>query len=319
MLNSRSNLEEEAAQTRVFARDLTKALASIEVRKARQAFDQVGTVTIAEAAAECGVEITPEEIYAEVECLRAAEAAQESVKRRQARLRFALGAELVSAVICLLALLGMRQTIFNPTWRKASQTSAFQQQLRLATGPHPKYEIDVVPENSRWSNGSQTTVTTFGSWAKFPAYPLHSLPDGCNIHHFDGLDDEALYGMPSVFGHQSAYVEFREPQRPFFRDNVSVYYNGQQYWRGAIRRQDIPNLRQGRAFTLYPALVARPPYQISDIVPLTVSLRSIEAAHGQWGQASPQCYDLYWFPDSAHIQLDAHAWEPYFDTFSQPE
>lgn len=317
MIKHEDRFQEDAAQTRVSARDLTEALASIEVREARQAYEQAGTLTLAEAVAECGVEATPEEVYAEVEHLRAVEAAQEGQKRRQRRLRLALGAELVSAVLCLLALLGMKQTVFNPDWQKVSQNLDFQQKLRQATGPSPVYEIDVVPENSRWNDGAQTIVTTFGNWAQSPAYPLHSLPDGCNIHHFDGLDDEALTGVPGFTGFGGAYVEFREPQRPFFRDTVSVYYNGLQYWRGAIRKQDIPNLRQGHPFTLYPALVAHPPYQIADVVPLTVSMSSIEAAHGQRGQASPQCYDIYRFPEGAPVQLDEHAWEPYFDTQSK--
>lgn len=319
MLNSKNNSEEEATQTRVSAHDLTEALASIEIRKARQAYEQAGTITLAEALSECGVDAAPEEMQLEVDRLRAAEAAQEGERRRQKRLRFAFGVEMVSAALCLLALFGMKQTIFNPNWQKSAQNSDFQQKLALATGPSPKYEIDVVPENSHWSNESQTFVTTFGNWAKFPAYPLHSLPDGCNIHHFAGLDDESLTGVPGFASFGGAYIEFREPQQPFFRDNVSVYYNGLQYWRGAIRKQDIPNLRQGRAFTLYPALVASPPYQIADIIPLTVSVSSIEAARGQWGQAYPQCYDLYRFPNNAHVQLDEHAWEPYFDTQSKPE
>lgn len=311
-----------AEQARVSARDLTEALAAIEVRDARQAFEQAGTVSLAEAIAECSIEADPEEVQAEVDRLRAAETVREGIKRRHRRLRSALGIELVSAALCLFALLGSKQTIFNPSWQQASQnsdqTSDFQQKLRQALGPNPRYEIDVVPEDSHWIGASQTVITTFGHWADLPAYPLHSLPDGCNIHHFEGLEDDPINAVALTLGHGGAYVEFREPQRPFFRDNVSIYYNGMQYWRGAIRRQDIPDLRQGRAFTLYPALVASPPYQIADVVPLTVSFSSITAARGQGGQAYPQCYQIYRFPKGAPVLLDEHAWEPYFDTLSEP-
>ena len=314
MLNNNVNSASDAAsQVRVTARDLTEALASLDARKARQDFDQVGTVTLAEAIQECSVEATPEEVQTEIDAIRDREAAQENANRRRRRLKLALASELLSAALCLLVLLGLKHTLFDKNWQQVRQAEDFQQKLQQSTGPNPRYQIDVVPETSRWSSGSQTIVATFGQWAKFPAYPLYSLPDGYNVHHFDGLDDDGhnSFGNPWFMPAETTYVEFREPEAPFFRDNVSIYYHGLQYWRGEIRKQDIPNLRQGHAFTLYPALVAQPPYRISDIVPVTISMQSIQAAHGQWGQAFPQCYDIMRFSEGAHVHLDEHAWEHY--------
>ena len=300
-----------ASQVRVPARDLVEALASLEGRKAWQAYEQVGTITLTEAIEQCGVETTPAEMQAEVDRIKAADAAYAQQNRRHRRRRFLLGTEMVSAGLCLLAVVVLQHTVFNPGWRQAAQTEDFQQKLRQSLGPNPKYEIDVVPESSLRDDSSGVVITTFGKWAAFPAYPLHSLPDGCNIHHFDGLDDDGLNPMFPAFGQGGAYVEFRAPQAPFFRDTVSVYYNGLQYWRGAIRKEDISKLRQGHALTLYPALVFTPRYFLNDAVPITVSLDSIQAAQGRTGWASPQDYDIYYFPEGAHVQLDKHAWEDY--------
>lgn len=305
--------EDDASQVRVSAREITAALASLDARKARQDYEQVGTVTLAEAIQDCNVEAAPEELQAEIGRIRDADTVQEKVRRRQRRLRIALVSELISAALCLLILLGLQHTLFDKRWQQARQAEDFQQQLRQSIGPEPKYDIFVVPESSRSVSDSATTITTFGDWANHPAYPLYCLPDGYDVHHFDGLDDEGhnSLGMPAFMPSAAAYVEFREPEPAFFRDNVSVFYDGLCYWRGWIRKQEIPRMLQGHPFTLYPALVAGPEYRIADIVPLTVSMQSIQAAHGQWGQAYPECYNLIRFNEGARVHLDEHAWEPY--------
>jgi len=313
MLEHQDNsIADDAAQVRVSARDLTEALASLDVRKARRDYEQAGTVTLAEAIQNCSIETTPEELRAEVEGIRSADAAHEKAKSRQRRLRLILKSELISAALSLLVLLGLQHTLFNKNWQQARQSEDFQQHLRQSLGPDAKYQLFVVPESSRSFTGSQTVITTFGNWANYPAYPLYCLPDGYSIHHFDGLDDEGHNGQPAGFMPSSAaYFEFKERESPFFRDNVTVFYNGLSYWRGWIRKQDVPRVLQGKSFTLYPALVADPKYRIGDIVPLTVSMQSIQAAHGQWGQASPDCYDLMRFAEGEHVHLDEHAWEQY--------
>lgn len=311
--HSDSETETSAAQTRVSTAELTEALASLEIRAARREFEQADTVMLGEAIREFGLEATPEELLTELRLIRDQEAANKRRECRRHRLRLALRAEIASAALCLLTLMGLQHTVFNLDWQQARQAEDFQQKLRQSIGPEPKYDIFVVPESSRSVSDSATTITTFGDWANHPAYPLYCLPDGYDVHHFDGLDDEGhnSLGMPAFMPSTAAYVEFREPEPAFPRDNVCVFYDGLCYWRGWIRKQEIPCMLQGHPFTLYPALVAGPEYRIADIVPLTVSMQSIQAAHGQWGKAYPQFYNLIRFNEGARVHLDEHAWEPY--------
>jgi hypothetical protein len=306
--------EEQAAQTRVTPEELAAALASLESRATRREFDQAGTISLGDALREFSVEATPEELLAELDQVREQEAAREMTERRRRRRRLALRAEIVAAALCLTAFIVFQRTLLNPDWQQARQAADFQQHLRLATGPNPKYQVFVVPLSSRSGDGPRSTATTFGDWAQRPAYPVYSLPDGVDIHNFDGLDDDgrdiAFGGLPWL-GKATAFVEFREPSPPFFRDNVSVFYNGLQYRRGFIRRGDLPRLLGGHSFTYYPALVAFAPYKIADIVPLTLSMKDIQEAHGQYGQAYPQCYNLVNFTEGNRVHLDEHAWENY--------
>jgi hypothetical protein len=331
MLNNDVNLASDAAsQTRVSTRDLTEALASLDARKARQDFDQVGTVTLTDAIQECSIEATPEELQAEIDAMRDADAAQEKAHSRQRRLRLALKSELVSAALCLLVVLGLKHTLLNKTWQQNYQAKAFQQQqihqtedfqdkLRQSTGPNPEYDIYVVPESSRINTDSQTLITTTGGWANSPVYPLYALPDGYNIHignAFYGLNDEGHESnpmMPSFMSPMTVYVEFREHRAPYSGDHVSVFYDGLQYWRGAIRKQDIPSLLQSRSVVIYPIFPGNPQQQVAGLVPLTISMQSIQASHGQWGQAYPRDYTdmLLRFSDGNHVDLDKHAWEQY--------
>ena len=306
MLNSENNSVENAAQARVSARDLTEALASIEIRKARLAYEQAGTVTLGEAAAECSIEATPEEIQAEMERLRAAEAAQERVKRWQRRLRFALGAELVSAALCLLALLGLKHTQFDPSWRQTRQAESFQQMLRQSVGPRAGYQIVVVPNMG----------ASFGDRANHPVYPLYSLPDGYDIHVVDEPIGAAQgLTVPWFMPSQTLYVEFRKAQPAFTQNCVFVYYNGLDYRRRWLPKEDEPNVLHGHQFNLYPSRIQNSISGSADLVPLTVSTPGIESARGiqgfMAGAAGQQYQQIFMFPERNRLSLDSHAWEPY--------
>lgn len=313
MPNSRYSFAEDAAQVRVSARELTEALASIEVRAARLAFEQAGTVTLGEAAAECRIDAKPEELQAEIERLRAAEEAQQKGKLRRERLRLGLGAEIASAALCLLALLGLKHTLFDPSWRQTRQAENFQKMLSQTVGPHPKYEITVVPESGSFSTGTQPTIMTFGNWANRPAYPLYSVPEGYNIHSSEGLNDEgqSLLFVPS----QTMYVEFREAPLTPAHTSTFVYYDGLLYRRGWVREEDVSNVFQGHPFNFYPCWVPSANCNPADLVPLTVSVQSLEAAHEQAaftaGAAGQNYQEVSMIPDGSRLTLDTHTWEQY--------
>jgi len=287
-----------AAEARVSARDLTEALASIEIRQTQQAFERAGTVTVSEALAECSIDATPTELGAEILSIRAAEAVNRKAKRRQQLLQLGLRVEVISALLCLLVLFGAKQTIFNPSWHQARD---LHQKLDPSGAPKPQYELWLVP---------QFGLTVPSDIANHPFYPLYTVPDGCDIHHADQLNDEGRSIMAD-FPRMASFVEIHECPVIAFNDNVSVFYNGARYWRGAILKKDIHSLLHGGFFTLYPALVLSPPYRLPDAVPLTVSLQSIEAAHGKQLQSSSELYFEVIFLEGNHVSLDEHAWEHY--------
>lgn len=317
MLQNSDPAPTTAAETRVPTHALTEALASIDARRTREAFARVGTVTLAEGLQDTGVEATPAEVYAEIETLRLADAAQEQVKRHQRRLSQILKAEVVSAMLCFATLYGFRQTLYNPVWQEARQVQDFRTLVQGSAGLHPKYIIREVVVNTRSWGPNGETATTQGRGTDGPVYPSYLLPDGINVHLFGGLIGGGQeYGdfHPQFMPAETQYVKFVEaaPQEgAFFRDMVSVYYNGAAYRRGYVRKSDVLRMLNGHSFTFFPALVARPPYQISDIVPLTLSQRSIDDAHGLRGQSYPALYDIFTFPEGSRVPLDPHAWEQY--------
>lgn len=317
MLQNNDPAPTTAAETRVSTHALTEALASIDARKTREAFARVGTVTLAEGLQESGVEATPAEVYAEIGTLRVADAVQESIRRRQRRLKLILRAEIVSALLCFAALLGFRQTLYNPVWQQARQVQDFHRQVQGSAGLHPKYIIRQVSMSTRSWGSNGETATTLGQGTDGPVYPSYLLPDGINVHVMGGLvggDPNHAFAYSGFMPPETQFVQFVEaaPQeRGFSRDMVSVYYNGEAYRRGYVRKSDVPRVLNGRRFTFYPVLVAGPPYQLPDIVPLTLSQRSIDDAHGRREQSYPDLYDIFTFPEGSQVPLDTHAWEQY--------
>ncbi len=302
-----------AAVVRVPTEELTRALAEIDARRARQAFEQAGTLTLAEALQEAQVEATPEELAEEVRKVREADAAEAEKQKRRRRLRLILRAELASVLLCGLTLLSLSRTVYNPQWQASRQSGEVRSNLRLTTGPHPKYQIFVVPAPFRHIAASGSVTVSGGSWSGSPAYPLSLLPDGYNIHHYDGLDDDGhdtLGDMPFMPTFPT-YFEFREVQRRSIHENVSVFYNGLCYRRGWIRKSDIPNLLHGQTFLYYPEPVDDPQDNHAGLVPLTLSDQSIAEANFEAHFAPNTGYDFLAFTKGAPVRLDEHAWETF--------
>jgi len=274
-------------ESRVPTAALTHALAEIEARRARRAFEQAGTVTLAEALQESGVEATPEEVAEEVRLVRAADAAEAAKQRRRQRLRLVLRAELVSVLLCGLTLLPLSRTVSNPQRQAQSQGERVQDILTLTQGPDPRYTISVVPD-------------VYSPVSSGPTYPLSILPDGCNIYHDGDLDDA---------GH--AYFELRPVKPRPDPENVWVFYDGLCYRRGWVHTSDIPSVLHGRPFQYYPEPVDDPQDHHAGLTPLTLSRRSMAEAN----------FDVLFVPATGHnslaftagppVQLDEHAWERY--------
>ncbi len=312
MLENSHPAQIPAAETRVSTHELTEALASIDARRAQEAFARVGTVTLAEGLRDSEVNATPQELYAEIEALREADAAQEEVKQRQQRLKLVLKAEVVSAALCFLVLFGFQQTLYNPAWQQArqtqqaaravaDQTQEFKRLLALSTGPQPQYQIFVV---SPFGIDARDTQTEF---------PISWLPDGCNIHSADGFGISDTMPMPRyspktgtpLTGYQ---VEFQETGPLSSKDTVTVYYDGISYWRAWIRKNEITNILNGHTCRLYPSQAAGRTDGAGEMVPITIPTQSVVNAYGQeeWTTGATS---LCVFPEGQQVSLDEHAWE----------
>ena len=277
--------------SRVPTAALTHALAEIEARRARQAFEQAGTVTLAEALSESGVEATPEELAEEVQRAREADAAQAAKQKRRRRLRLVLRAELVSAFLCALTLLCLPRTGHGPQQLAQSQGERMQDILALTEGPAPRYTLSVVP--------APFYQMLSGQMSSRPTYPITMLPDGCNIHCEDGLDLER------------AYFELRPVEQRPGPGDVWVFYNGLCYRRGWVRTSDVPNVLHGRPFQYYPEPVDDPQDHHAGLTPLTLSDRSIAEASPELTPARDRSYNLFTFKAGVPVQLDEHAWESF--------
>ena len=300
--------------SRVPTAALTHALAEIEARRTRQAFEQAGTVTLAEALSESGVEATPEELAEEVWRAREADAAQAAKQKRRLRLRLILRAEVFSIFASGLALLSLSHTILNPQWQASHQADQFKDTLPLTLGPHPWYTVSLVPTALLRATAAGSIVVGGGVWSRSPAYPLSALPDGCNIHHDEGLDDEGRvsFGDAPFMPSFPAYFEFRVASgHPSTRETVSVLYNGLCYRRGWIRISDVSNLDGGRPFFFYPEPVDDPQDNHKGLVPLTLSSESIAEARPGSLSGTGTGYQYFTFAAGRPPSLDEHAWEKY--------
>lgn len=308
-----SKSDTQACEIRVPTEELTRALAEIDARRARQAFEQAGTLTLAELLQEYEIEATPEELAEEVRRVREADAVEAGARKRRRRLRLILRAELASVLLCGLTLLSLSRTVYNPQWQASRQSSEVKSNLRLTQGPNPEYQIFVVPAAFRHITTSGSVTVSGGIWSGSLAYPLSALPDGYNIHHYDGLDDDGhdTLGDAPFMPTLPAYFEFREVQRRSLHESVSVFYNGLCYRRGWIRKSDIPNLLQGRPFLYYPEPVDDPQDNHAGLVPLTLSSQSIADAKFQMRFAPDTGYASLAFTEGAPVRLDEHAWETF--------
>ena len=290
-----------AADTRVSTHELTEALASIDARKTREAFARVGTVTLAEGLRDSEFEATPEELYAEIGTLRVADAVQESVRRRQRRLSLILKAELISALLCFVALFGFQQTLYNPAWQQtqqvikttADQTQEFKRLFALTQGTHPDYIISAMspfPDSRRDSE---------------VAFPRYWLPDGCTV--YEDISDSNM-NLPPNFGLPERIEFVSADTAPRWNRVSTVTYNGTVYRRGWVKKRDISRMLNGKGFQFYLAPVLAHPEENEALVPVTIAKDSLSEMHPLTGFMTDGT-DLFDVPPGSPVHLDSHAWE----------
>lgn len=261
-------------ESRVPTAALTHALAEIEARRARQAFEQAGPVTLAEAL---------EQVWGG----READAAQVAKQKRRQRLRLILRAELASALLCGLTLLALSRPVSNPQRQAQHQGEQVQDLLMLTQGPDPRYTLFAVSDMDSHATGTQT-------------YSLSILPDGSNIHYESDLDAVG----PTRF-------ELRPMTARPGADNVWVFHDGLCYRRGWVRTSDIPSVLHGRPFRYYPEPVDDPQDHHAGLTPLTLSRRSMAEANFDVLFVPATGYNSLVFTAGPPVQLDEHAWERY--------
>ena len=299
----------QVGTTRVPTAALTRALAEIEVRRARQAFEQAGTLTLAEALQESGVEATLEEVAEEIGRVRGADAAEAAKWRHRQRLRLILRAELASVLVCGLTLFSLARTVHDPQGQTLPHPYEMKNILSLTQGPHPQYAIYIVPR-AVLNLGASGSLAV-GPWSGSEAYPLSVLPDGYNVHQFEVLDDD---GHPSYEGAPLTPItpplfEFRKVPPQSRGETVSVFYNGIRYYRGWIRKAEVPDLLRGRPFLYYPEPVDDPQDNHDGLVPLTLPSQSVWEEQKATALESSKGYDFFSFAAGTPVPLDEHAWE----------
>ena len=307
-----SGSDTQAPEIRVPTVEFTRALAEIGARKARQAFDQAGTLTLAEALQETDVEATVEELAEEVTKVREADAVEAGKQKRRHRLRLILLAELASILLCGLTLLSLSRTVYNPQWQASRQIDEMKNALRLTQGPNPSAQVYIVPTAFQPTAISGSTIYRRVR-SNSLEYPLSALPDGYNIHHYDVIDDDGhlpLGGAPFMPTFP-AHFKIRDTRRPSIHDHVSVFYDGLRYDRGWIRKSDVPNLLHGRPFLYYPEPVDDPQDNHKGLVPLTLSSQSIAEAHLEMRTAYNTGYSFFASTEDSLVRLDEHAWEKF--------
>lgn len=315
MLQNSDPAPTTAAETRVSTHALTEALASIDARRTREAFARVGTVTLAEGLQDTGVEATPAEVYAEIEMLREADAAQEEVKQHQRRLKMIMKAEIISALLCFLALFGFQRTLQNPAWQQAQQMHQAAQQIQqqteqaaetatdqaqefkrlfaLTQGPHPEY---IISEVSLFQGPHRNGEALF---------PRYWLPDGSTVY-----EDIASSNMsfPPNMGPPESIEFLSTGAAPRWNRVSTVSYDGVDYLRGWVRKADVARMLKGQGFSFFLAPLLDRPDQTATLIPVTIAKRSIAEKLPTSG-FMPNGTNLINIPSGSPIHLDSHAWE----------
>lgn len=310
-----SEQEQPAAQVRVNSEELARALAAIEARRQEEAQRLEGTVVLGDVVQVLQLDITPEELLAEVQAQRERSASAQTTPTREWTTEeevqrdfwrgMRIGGSILAATIFLIWLASSNssphfiappriqpqpfiQPQYHGRWqdRLGPLDAAFRQKLTQCLGPAPDYQIVIL---------STADITSESSGE--PLYPLNAVPDGYPLH---GQPNPQWIVMPPLFAFRPIAVN--PTLRPL--GWTLTRYDGRFYQRGWIYQEDKGRVLQGHLTGFYPN--ANPPYMPPhDYIPLTLALGSYQ---GQTRYPTVgQEYLL--LQEGQKATLDSHAWE----------
>ncbi len=244
MLNHTENEPVPAAQTRIKTEQLARAVAAIEARRQRDAQALVGTLVIGEAVEELSLDMTPEEILAEVE-------AQQEEQREQEEQKEASG----------LYLHEYENASNTPSWRMpmwllvSSAVSALgiiiwwgtanQTQPISSTVYPPQVVMPTYPTVNPQSLPGPTPPAFYGTP---PGHMITRIPDGVSfgcapytlerVLHGENLADIQVYDDEEAFlygrRHFADGLPFASPMTLSYRNRgwTLIKHKGRFYVRG---------------------------------------------------------------------------------------
>lgn len=221
-----------AAQVRVTAEEFARAVARHQARREEAAQKLEGTVSLGDAVRELNIDITPEELLAEVQAARAEAQAVHAVPQARRRPRwglFAASAGLLAALA--VSLYGLRQAV-APLPADVQMSAATLSTVIPITAP----DTILVQDNS----GKSPVLRT-----------LQEIPNGVPVH----------CSLTQTDGHASL-ADFSNPSTAW----TVIKYNGQVYVRGWIANMSRQAMHAGNV------TLARRKELVSGAAPRPVSL-----------------------------------------------
>ncbi len=278
MLKQDSAPTEQAAspaQIRVTPEELAKALAAVEARREQSSREAAGTIPIGEAVQQLGFDVTPEEIWAEVQAGRVAHDAA-SKRRPRARRRAAriLG---TGTVLCLL--LGTYSFQSFNHWHELGEQSARQKVGALAAS-----QITVP--------ASTTLVTPVAPSANLTVDPDTLIEVKAGQGRIEKTLSEIPNGQAFICSLSDNGTEF-QPAGAYNSRWTLIKHKGKTYLRGWIPRMSARAM-QVAGLDISDYL----PEPASEYKPLTIALNGIEDSLASGNVIQ-----------TLHFHLDKYAWE----------
>ena len=261
------------AEVRVRPEELAKALAAIEARREQSSREAAETIPIGEAVQQFGFDVTPAEVWAEVQAGRVREAGR-GTRHRRKHLRWAAG---LGAALLALGGLGYART------HSYSDPS---EQASPAAAP-PVKQPNVTNQNIR-----VTAHTPNGPLVEL----LSEVPDG---HPMRSTYDDASKITPGYLGRSSG-----RPTIPGYVDApwTLIKYGGKVYLRGWSKSRVSPGALAADGMTVYSDRAAAG----ANAVPVTLRIGGFDSDVSQGSYGGDSGWEAITVTD---VHSDAHLWE----------
>jgi len=239
MLKHEDNLDTPpvpAAQTRVKAEELARAIARIEARRQEEARRLEGTMLIGDAIKDLQLDATPDEILAEVESLHEERTEETHVTVRDAPSNTVPIWILIGSIVSSLAL---------GFWWGTAATRTTPDPVRT-TAASPPMMIPATPSSS------SSAMLSPPEYRAQPSQPIVALPDrvpfGCSRYTLQeilitgSVEGIKVYDFEqaSWYDNQHAFKEYSVASQPMFGlrglDWTLIKYGGRVYVRGWVLR-----------------------------------------------------------------------------------